>query len=339
MKKATIKDIANHAGVSVMTISRFFNSPDRVSHKTKDRIKKAIQDIDYHPNEIARSLVTKRTSTIGVILPDIRNPFFGSIFHAIELVVREYNFNLLLCNTQESEEEERRYVNLLVGRNVDGIIIAPVSRNSIDALKRKNQKTVLVDRIFKDVDADSITSDHYNSMWKAIEYLINLGHQKIGLIKGPAHLYPYAERLRAYQNVLNKYDIPLNSNYIRSAEIQDADISYSAALDLLSQSEKPTAMVACNNILGMGALRAVFKSQLNIPRDISFIVFDRLASLDLITPMITHVAQEPEFIGSNAARMLMDRILDKGSKTYQKIVINPEFVVGESCKDLRDENF
>ena len=335
MKKATIKDIALHAGVSVMTVSRFFNAPDRVSSKTKDRIQKAIQDIDYHPNEIARSLVTKRTSTIGVILPDIRNPFFGSLFHAIELVVREYNFNLLLCNTQENEEEESRYVNLLVGRNVDGIIIAPVSRDSILALKRKNQRTVLVDRIYEDIEADSITSDHYHSMYQAIEYLTKMGHKKIGLIKGPAHLYPYAERLKAYQDVLNKNGIPLNSDYIRSAEIQDSDIAYSAAFDLLNLPERPTAIVACNNILGMGALKAILKNDMHIPGDISFIVFDRLSFLDLIQPKITHVAQAPEFIGSNAARMLMDRILDKGSKAYQKIVINPEFVVGESCKDIR----
>ena len=120
--KTTIKDLAHYANVSVMTVSRYFNTPEKVSVKTRRRIKKAIKEMDYHPNEIARSLVTNKTFTIGVILPDIRNPYFSTLFHSIEVYTKTQKYHLLLCNTQESEEEEDKYITMLLSRKVDGFI-------------------------------------------------------------------------------------------------------------------------------------------------------------------------------------------------------------------------
>ncbi len=330
-KNATINDLASRSGVSVMTVSRYFNQPEKVSERTKKKISIAIERLNYHPNELARSLIMKKTFTIGVVVPDIRNPFFNTMYHEIDQFVRPKRYKLLLCNTQEDEEEEIRALHTLLSRAVDGIIIAPVTTKAITLLQKQKTPFVLVDRDFEGMNADYIGCDHYKGMCTATEHLIGLGHRDIALLAGPSHLYPFQMRIRGYQDTLMQHGIEAVPGFIRHVEITGVKNARDACHQLLSREHRPTAIIASNNNIGSGALKAIFESGLSVPEDISFIVFDKINGYDVIRPQITCIVQPLEFIGRNAAAFILERIGNPGTST-QRAVIMPELLVGNSCK-------
>lgn len=329
----TIKDIAKHAGVSIMTVSRYFNFPEKVTEKTRKRITKAIEILNYRPNEIARSMITKRTYTLGVVVPDIRNPFFSAIFHEIEKYVKPFRYNLLLCNTQEDSEEELRYLKILLSRSVDGIIIAPVSIKAVDFLNSNNVPFVLVDRKFDEFETDYIGCDHYNGMLDAVNFLIGRGHRNIAIIKGPDHLYSFAQRSNAYRDAMIKAGLAKHMQFSPTVEITTTDSAYEKAVEILSRSDRPTALIASNNNIGMGTLKAIKHLGLIIPDTISFLVFDRLTHHDIISPKICCVAQPVELIGLNAAAFLLNRLTNR-EIPLQQVTIKAEFMAGESCRSI-----
>jgi LacI family transcriptional regulator len=329
----TIKDIAKHAGVSIMTVSRYFNYPDKVTEKTRKFIEKAIKKLNYQPNEIARSLITKKTHTIGVVVPDIRNPFFSAIFHEIENYVNPFHYNILLCNTQEDGDEELRYLKILLSRSVDGIIIAPVSARAVSFMNINKVPYVLVDRKFDEFETDYIGCDHYNGMLEAVNYLIENGHRNIAIINGPGHLYSFAQRSKAYQDAMTKAGLARFMKYSPSVEITTTDSSYEKAIEILSQPNRPTALIACNNNIGVGALKAIKQLNLIIPDDISFLVFDKIIHHDIIVPKICCLAQPVEFIGRNAAAFLLNKLTNK-NVPLQRVTIKTEFITGDSCKSI-----
>lgn len=332
---ATINDLAHASGVSVMTISRFFNQPQKVSDRTKKKIEAAIEKVNYHPNVIARSLITKKSYTIGVVVPDIRNPFFNTIYHEIDQYFKPQGYNLLLCNTQEDPEEEIAALRTLLSRSVDGVIISPVSIKAVEFLQAKKSSFVLVDRKFDDVETPYIGCDHYNGMREAVEYLIQLGHKEIALISGSEKLSPFAKRTQAYKDVLGKNNIPFNPEFLFQVDITDPQKAYDVALKLLDTDKSPTAVVAANNNIGMGALKAFFEKGISIPDDLSFIVFDKITGYDLIKPRITCVVQPIEFIGKNAAGFLLDMLKNESTKINRAMIL-PEIVHGESCKKVQE---
>jgi LacI family transcriptional regulator len=329
----TIKDIAKHAGVSIMTVSRYFNYPDKVTEKTRKRVEKAIKKLNYRPNEIARSMITKKTYTLGIVLPDIRNPFFGTIFHEIEKYVKPFRYNLLLCNTQEDGDEELRYLKILLSRSVDGIIIAPVSVSAVGFLNGSHVPFVLVDRKFEEFETDYIGCDHYNGMYETVSYLIEKGHRNIAIINGPGHLYSFAQRSKAYRDAMTRAGLAQYMKYSPTVDITTTDNAYAKAVEILSHSGRPTALIASNNMIGMGALKAIKYLNLNIPNDISFLVFDKITHHDIIVPKICCVAQPVEFIGMNAAAFLLNKLMHK-DVPLQQVTIKTEFIPGESCKTI-----
>ncbi len=334
-RNATINDLANRSGVSVMTISRYFNQPWKVSVRTKKKIEIAIERLNYYPNELARSLITKKTFTIGVIFPDIRNPFFNTMYHEIDQFVKPRKYNLLLCNTQESEEEELRALRTLLSRAVDGIIIAPVTSSAIDFLQQQKTPFVLVDRDFEGIEADYIGCDHYNGMCTATQHLINLGHRDIALIAGPLNLYPYAMRVNGFKDTLMKNAIPFRDECIHYVGITGLQEAYEATVQLLREQGRPTAIIASNNNTGSGVLKAVYASGLTVPGDVSVIVFDKISGYDIISPKISCIVQPIEFIGKNAASFLLERLANPET-AMQRAVIMPELLQGGSCRSLKD---
>lgn len=330
---ATINDLAQVSGVSVMTISRYFNQPEKVSERTKKKIESAIEEINYQPNVIARSLITKKSYTIGVVVPDIRNPFFNKIYHEIDQYAKPLGYNLLLCNTQEDPDEEINALKTLLSRSVDGVIISPVSIKAVEYLQARKSSFVLVDRKFDEVEADYIGCDHYNGMREAVEYLIQLGHKEIALISGSEKIYPFAKRTQAYKDVLERNNIPFNPNLLFQVDITDPQKAYHVALKLLENNKLPTAVVAANNNIGTGALKAIFEKNIKIPDDLSFIVFDKITGYDLIKPKITCVVQPIEFMGKNAAGFLLDKLKNENSKINRAMIL-PEILHGESCRRI-----
>jgi LacI family transcriptional regulator, galactose operon repressor len=329
----TIKDIAKHAGVSIMTVSRYFNYPDKVTEKTRKRITRAIEILNYQPNEIARSMITKKTYTLGIIVPDIRNPFFSAIFHEIEKYVKPFRYNLLLCNTQEDGDEELRYLKILMSRSVDGIIVAPVWIDTVGYLNDNRIPFVLIDRKFKEFDTDYVGCDHYNGMREAVNFLIEKGHRNIAIINGPVHLYSFAQRSKAYHDAMTKAGLAQYMKFSPAVEITTTDSAYEKAVEILSQSDRPTAIIASNNNIGIGVLKAIKHLGIIIPDRISFLVFDQFTHHDIINPKICCVAQPVELIGRNAAAFMINRLANP-DVPKQQLTLRAEFIAGESCRSI-----
>jgi LacI family transcriptional regulator len=329
----TIHDVAKKAKVSVMTVSRMMNDPEKVSAKTIQKIQRTMDQLGYHPNYIARSLVRKKTNTLGIVMPDIKNTFFNSWFRSVEDYARSFNYNLLLCNTDENSEYEMNHIHLLLSQRVDGIIIVPHTQTSVLYLKKSRIPFVLVDRVFSDIEADCITTDHYAGAFAATEYLIKLGHRHIGILKGPGILYPDVERYRGFCDSMKKHNLKIDISHIRNCEFQEGK-SYEAVSEMLKSEEPPTALFSFNSLMTIGAINAMHALKRSIPKDLSIVSFDEIPGQIIFRPKITYVFQPIEELGRNTTQIILDKIEHPSRKKSHRIYLKPELIVGESCRKI-----
>ncbi|MGE5845275.1 MAG: LacI family DNA-binding transcriptional regulator, partial [Ignavibacteria bacterium] len=244
----TILDVAKKAKVSVVTVSRLLNNPEIVSSRTANKIFNVMEELNYQPSQAARYLVQKRTNTIAVIMPDIKNTFFNSWFRFIEEYSSERDFNLVLCNTDEDPVKEMKYVKLIHSQRVDGAIIAPTSKSSVEYLLKSKVRFILFDRVFKEFNTNFVSTDHYKGSYDATEYLIRLGHKKIAVLKGNGTLYPDIERFAGFKNAMKKYNITIDPDFILNCEFNE-DKALLAAKLLLQRTEKPTVIFPFNGLM------------------------------------------------------------------------------------------
>jgi LacI family transcriptional regulator len=332
----TIVDIAKRANVSVMTVSRVLNNPEIVSDKTIKKIHKIMDNLGYQPSQIARSLVKKRTNTIGVIMPDIKNTFFNNLFRHIEDYASSHDFNLLLCNTDEEPEKEMKYIKLLQSQRVDGILIIPCSSSSIKYLIKSGIKFISVDRVHHNFNTDFIATDHYLGAYEATEHLIKLGHTKIAVLKGSGVLFPDIERFRGFLNAMKRYKFPVAKDLILNCEFDEA-LAYNAVKELHSRKEKPTAIFAFNSLMMIGAIKTLQALNKKIPGDVSLICFDEIPGYDIFEPKITCITQPVEELGNLAIKHLIDKIKHP-KNSRKKILLKPRLIVGQSCKQIKENN-
>lgn len=329
----TIFDVANKANVSVMTVSRVLNSPKKVSSGTIHRIHQAMEDLGYQPSHIARALVKKKTNTIGIIMPDIKNTFFNNWFRSIEDYVHKYNYYPLLCNTDEDTESEMKFIRLFQAQRVDGVLIVPHSIESVYYLIKSRLKFLLVDRMYKETATDFVTTDHCAGAVAATEYLVKFGHTKIGVLKGPGFLFPDVERYRGFCRVMGRHKIKVNPSFVKNCMFEET-IAYEVVRNLLQQHNRPTALFSFNSLMTTGAIRAINSLGFSIPRDISLVGFDKIPGQEIFRPTITYVLQPIEELGRNATKILLEKIENPGSKNKYEVFLKPELVVGNSCKRI-----
>lgn len=330
---STIFDVAKKAGVSIVTVSRLMNNPKIVSPRTAEKIFKVMESLHYQPNQIARSLVGKRTNTIGVIMPDIKNTFFNSWFRFIEEYASEQNINLLLCNTDDDAAKELKYVKLLHSQRVDGIIIAPYSKKSVEYLEKINIHFILFDRIFRGFKGNFVATDHYQGSVDATEYLLKLGHRRIAVLKGPGIIYSDTERHAAFLDTMAKHHIKVNNDFIVNCEFNE-DMAFNAARELLKRKEKPTAIFTFAGLITKGAIKAIEDLHLSIPDDISLLGFDDIPGQDIFLPKITHVLQDISALGKNVMLTLLGTIQNPDVTTRKRMSISPALMIGDSCKEI-----
>jgi LacI family transcriptional regulator len=330
----TIRDVAKKAKVSVMTVSRMMNDPEKVSTKTIQRIRHTMEHLGYHPNYIARSLVRKKTNTLGIIMPDIKNTFFNSWFRWVEDYARSFNYNLLLCNTDENPEYEMNHIHLLLSQRVDGIIIVPRTQSCVSYLKKSRIPFVLVDRVFSDMKADYITTDHYAGAFEATEYLIKLGHRRIGILKGPGILYPDVERFRGFSDSMKKHKLKIDLSSIRNCDFQE-DKSYNAVIEMLKSENPPSELFSFNSLMTIGAINAMNALKLSIPKNLSVVSFDEIPGQLIFRPKVTYVLQPIEELGRNATKIILEKIEHPSRNKTHRICLKPKLVVGESCRMVK----
>ncbi len=324
---ATIHDVARLAGVAPITVSRVINNSGYTSHETRDRVEAAIMELGYVPNIIARSLRSKRTNTLALVLTDITNPFFTAIARGVEDTASDAGFTVIYCNTDESVDEETKYLQLLLQKQVDGILLVParsISR-SIELINEQGTPVVIVDRRIPDLDVDVVRCDSVEGAYRLIRLLINLGHRRIAVLSGPQGVSTAEDRVVGYQNALTEAGIPDARLVFYGAYTQAS--GYEMAKRALSLSPQPTALFGANNFIAIGALKALSDFGLKVPKDISLVCFDDLPTAWSVDPFLTVAAQPPYEMGCKATELLLKRLKGEAPSQCQEVILPIELIV------------
>ena len=337
-RKTTIKIIAERASVSVTTVSRVLSGQGkkyRISKKTEESVKSLAKELNYEPNILARSLRMKQTFTIGMIVPDISNPFFASIARYVEIESRKAGYSVIVCDSQEDTSLEKESLKVLRMRKVDGMIICPVGRESknIDDISKSNIPVVIADRYFPTLNLSCVVSDNYNGAMLAINHFIDKGHRKIAFIQGLSNTSVNEERLKGFLDAHEKNNIPVNESFIVGEDFGEQN-GYIGAKILLNGSERPTAILGGSNLISLGALRAISEERLDIPDDISLIAFDDQPYYDFLSSPITSIRQKKEELGKISIALLLSELNGGNLPGKKKIIIPTELIIRKSVKQL-----
>jgi LacI family transcriptional regulator len=307
----TMVDVAKAAGVSIATVSAAVNGSAPVSAELKGRIEKAIRRVGYKANPFARSLKTGTTSTIGLMVADITNPFFTTVVHAIQDIAHRESYSVMLCSSDEDPAKEQTHLRLLSDRRVDGLIVASAGETpELRALvEDRRTPVVLIDRQLPGLETDAVVVDNVQATRDAVGHLIAVGHRRIGLITGRRSLSTGRERYQGYRQALAEAGVRHDAELVVSANFGDAG-GYRAATKLLSLAKRPTAIFASNNLSGLGLVRAIHDAGLRFPDDVAVACFDDFEWAEVFQPRLTTIAQPMQAIGQQAMLLLLERLRD-----------------------------
>jgi len=328
---ATIKEVANLAGVSVATVSHVINETRYVSDSVRKQVQQAMDELGYRPNTLARSLRRGQTHTLGLILPDSANPFFAEVGRSIEIAAFAAGYNVILCNTENDFEKETLYTNVLINKRVDGMIfVATGARSdSLQKLMELGLPAVVMDREFPEMEMDVVLSDNHQGGYLATQHLIALGHRRIGCIAGPSKITPSALRVAGYTQALQESGLTVNPDFIMHGDFHP-ESGYKVAGEMLAGPTPPTAIFACNDLMAIGVLRAVAETGQRVPEDIAVIGYDDIELASYATPPLTTIKQPTLEMGSATLKFLLSRIKEKRS-TPQRMLLPVSLVVRGSC--------
>lgn len=306
---ATMRDVAALAGVSISTISHVLNGTRAVPDKTRDRVQKAVAATGYTPNSVARSLKRAETRTIGIAIGDITNPHFTAVVDGIETAARERGYTVILVGIGESAARETEGLDALLGRRVDGLIVAPSADGgaaAVDRVLRHRLPVVQIDRV-ANTACDAVTAANAQGARGLVRHLAMCGHRRIGMLTGLPGLSSTRERIAGYRAGLRDADLAYDPALLASGEYS-AEPARRATASLLALSDRPTALFASNNLMTLGAMQAFVEAGLRVPDDIALVAFDDFAWTDLFHPRLTTAAQPCRQIGATAVRLLLERL-------------------------------
>ncbi|MGB8480764.1 MAG: LacI family DNA-binding transcriptional regulator [Acidobacteriaceae bacterium] len=308
---ANMKQIAQMAGVSLGTVSHVMNNSARVSEPLRRRVLEAVDALRYQPSALARGLRRDKTNMIGMVIPDVTNPFFPAVVRGAEDTAFANGYRLVLCNTDNSHAKELEHLEQLRTYLPAGLIIIPSSfgklSEEVESFRRSGAAVVFLDRMPRNWKGDSVTVSNEDGAFRAVQYLIQLGHKSIACITGPMHLPNAQERLAGYKRGLKLAGLPFQDNYVRKSTF-DRVGGYNDALALLRLRNRPTAIFAQNDLMAMGTLLAIRELKLRCPQDVSVIGFDDLDVTELMDPPLASIRQPGYQMGATAVQMLLDRV-------------------------------
>ncbi len=326
----TIKDVAQHANVSITTVSHVINGTRFVSESSRLRVQQAIEALNYVPSALARSLKSSRTHTVGMMIPNNSNPYFAEIIRGIEDTCFEAGFNVILCNSDDDPHKQGTYVRVLSEKQIDGLIVLSSGSDLelLDTLRSASMPQVVVDREIDDLAADLVEVNHEAGGYLATRHLLELGHSRIACIAGPQALSPSRQRVQGYQRALNEAGIGVDNRLLRTGDFT-SEGGHGAMRSLLALSERPSAVFASNDLMAIGAICAAAQGGLVIPRDVSVVGFDDIALAAYSNPPLTTVVQPKHQTGELAARLLLERIAEPG-RALQREILQPKLCVRQS---------
>jgi LacI family transcriptional regulator len=329
----TLREVGRLAGVSAMTVSRVINGRAGVDAETQRKVEQAIEALDYVPNRIARGLLSQKTQTIGLIVPDVVNPFFGPVVRGAETTARRAGYRVLLCNSEGDLRLERAYIEDLVAHRVEGLLLAPASdetRHSIFPLLRGSFPVVLLDRSLPESDCDLVVSDSVSGARRLTEHLIAIGHRSIAHLTDADDTSTGRDRLQGYREALATAGIPARDELVFRTTVDQLG-GYRAAQEVLALDPRPTAIFAVNNMTAIGAMKALRERDLSVPEDMALVCFDDVEHLAVLSPFLTVVDQPAETLGSLGAQLLLERIAGKAGPRSRRVVLQTDLIVRRSC--------
>jgi len=341
-KVNNIKELAEKLDLSPTTVSRVLNGKSknfRISQETSRKVLDAAQKYHYFPNRIARGLKLEKTETIGLIIPDIANPYFGSIAKTIEVEARNSGYSIILCDSLDDEVTEAELLQLLAGRKVDGIIIAPTGKSSrhVTEIQQLGIPVMVIDRYLPGTELPFVTTDNYLGGLLATEHVIEMGHRNIACIQGINGNSTNTDRVKGYRDALQKHGIPVNESMILGTDFGEEN-GYIQTKKLLANSEYPTAIFALSNLISLGTLRALNEAGLSVPDDISIVSFDEQPYSAFLACPMTTVEQPREEIGRLAFQFLLNKIKNNKEVKRENTMLKPRLIIRESVKKINGEN-
>jgi LacI family transcriptional regulator len=308
MIKRTMRDVARLAGVSVATVSAVINSSATVSEVRTKRVREAMEALDYYPDQVARSLKVGRTNVIGMVVPDITNIFFPQLIRGVEDAARQNGYSVILCDSNEDPEEERRHLDTLFSRRVDGVLIACSDPTAgYEHLMRRRFPIVFVDRIPRGIIRAGVSTDNVEAGFRATNHLIELGHERIAFITGQLGLSPHYGRLEGFRKAMQAKGLPILDEFLREGDLE-VETGRRLGIELLSLNPRPTAIITSNNRMLLGLTGAYTELGIPCPAEVSVVGFDDSAWTEHFTPGLTVMAQPAFDIGQAALAMLLSRM-------------------------------
>ncbi|MFA9397277.1 MAG: LacI family DNA-binding transcriptional regulator [Clostridiaceae bacterium] len=331
----SIKDVARDAGVSIATVSRVLNDVDVVNDDTKQRVLDAIKKLGYRPNIVARSLKTQKTKTIGIVVPDISDPFYPEVVRGAEDVANIYDYNIILCNTDLDPEKEQEYLNVLREKMVDGIVLmsSSLNKNIINLTKELKLPTVLVETKDDNMEYPSVTVDNKKAAYDAVSYLINNGNKRIAYLGVYENkMNAKASRYSGYKKALLENGMELDEDlvYFGGSKAKDG---FDGILEIISKNDID-AIFCVSDEVAMGAINALREKKIKVPEDVDVIGFDDIYVASIFYPKLSTVSQPMYDMGSVGMRMLIKKINNQDLEEEQ-FVLDYELKIRESCKKNR----
>ncbi|MCI0519096.1 MAG: LacI family transcriptional regulator [Chloroflexi bacterium] len=333
----TIHDVAKRAGVAPITVSRVINNSGYCSDDTRRRVEAAIAELGYVPNVIARSLRSKRTNTLALVITDITNPFFTVVARGVEDTASDAGFMVIYCNTDESVQEEEKYLNLLAQKQVDGILLVPArsAARPVALIQARGLPVVILDRKVPHANADVVRSDSETGAHRLTQLLLDQGHKRIAILSGPHGVSTAEDRAAGFLRAMTEAGLGKNAAVMFGAHTHAS--GYEMAQRVLAYSPRPTALFAGNNFIAFGAMKALREAGLSIPEDISLVAFDDLPPTLTVEPFITVAAQPAYEMGRIATHLMVDRLRGQAPQECQEILLPTEIVVRRSIGPAKED--
>ncbi len=332
-KSLTVEDVAREAGVSTATVSRVFNHSPLVSEKTVKEVLSVADKLNYKPSRVARRLRAQKSASgvIGVIITDIKNPFFSEVVRGIEDIAFETQHGIITCNSDEDGEKERFYINTLISEQVSGLVIAPTPHNFelLQELADQGYPIVLVDRIGSEPSFDSVKVNNSKGAYTAVKHLLNLGHSRVGIIGGIPGITTTEERYKGYIKAHKEAGFSVDEELVMFGNSrQDGGIDQTRKL--MDIKNPPTALFVTNNLMTLGCLQELHERGIKIPEEMAVVGFDDMPWAVALNPPLTAVRQPGHELGTNAADLLFKRIKQPDRSAYH-LMLNADLIIRKSC--------
>ena len=331
-----MKDLARETGLGLATLSKYFNG-GTVREKNRVLIEAAVKKLHYVPNEVARSLKTRQSRVIGVVIPELSNAFITSIISSMEDILRKQDYAVIVCDCRSDPKREKEAVEFLLHRRVDGLIsmATDMTGSHLKAALSSGVPVLLVDRLIESLrgKVSAVVIDNVHAAEQAVRKLTDLGHRQIGLVLGSPNLFTTDQRLTGYLNALKEAGITPAEEYIRYGDYT-MDGGYQAVQELLRLENRPTALFVTNFEMTIGAMLALQRSGIEVPKDLSVIGFDKLELFGEIFPDLTLIRQPQLSIGREAANLMLDLLSARGTPSHRMVTLTTELTEGSSVRAL-----